>query len=98
VSDLFNTETGWLSLTNVVLGLAVLVCLVAVGRTAIQEMRAWATKRARATFAKDDHVFSLESLGITMADGGERLNEMGKHAQQASDHPDDTPNVTRSDN
>lgn len=98
MSELFTSETGWLNLTNAVLGLAVIVCLLAVGRVMIQELHAWAAKRARTSIVDDDHAFNLESLGITMADGGERINELPRHIKRTAVHPDDPPNIVRSDN
>jgi hypothetical protein len=98
VLELFNSETGWLNLTNAVLGLAVLACILVVGRVMIQEMRAWASARVRNRVAQDDHAFDLNSLGITMADGGEPVNEMARQTRKPSATPDDPQNIIRSDN
>ena len=83
---------------NVALGLAVLVCFIAVGKVLIQEMLAMAGRRIKAQLAHDDHAFDLESLGITMADGGEPTNELNKPPQKRSMFLDDPPNILRSDN
>ncbi len=96
--EFFNSETGWLNLTNAVLGLAVLVCFLTVGRVMIQEARAWASKRFRAQIAQDDHAFDLKSLGITMADGGKPINEMTRQSRIAPTDLDDPQNIIRSDN
>ncbi len=98
MSELFNPETGWLNVTNGILGLAVIACLLAVCRAVLQEMRAWAVKRRQMLIARDDHAFNLESLGITMADGGEPVNELARRSHRTAIHPDDTPNIVRSDN
>jgi hypothetical protein len=98
VSDFLNSETGWLNLTNAVLGIVVLVCLVVVGRAVIKELYVRAAKRSRMPLEHDKHAFSLQSLGITMADGGEAINE-NKDVRIPS-QPDivDPPNIVRSDN
>lgn len=96
--ELFNSETGWLNVTNALLGFAVILCLFAVCRAVIQEMREWAAKRSQMLLDRDDHAFNLESLGITMADGGEPVNELTGRFHRPSVHPDDPPNIIRSDN
>lgn len=96
--ELFNSETGWLNVTNAVLGLAVLVCFLVVGRAMVQEMLVRVSKRGRVHLAKDDHAFNLRSLGITMADGGEPINEMARNLRKTSTDPDDSQNIIRSDN
>lgn len=96
--DLFNSQTGWLTLTNAVLGLAVFVCILAVGRVVIQELRVWASNRIHKLIAHDDHAFDLKSLGITMADGGEPINEMTRGKKNLSSDLDDPKNIQRSDN
>ena len=96
--ELLNSETGWLNLTNAILGLAVLVCVLAAARVMIQEIRALATSRTRMPIAHDDHAFNLTSLGITMADGGKSINEMARQARKMSTDPDEPQNIIRSDN
>jgi hypothetical protein len=98
VSEILNSETGWLNLTNAALGLAVLVCLIAVSRVVIQEIRVRATKRVRTPILHDDHAFSLESLGVTMADGGEPINEIAPQFRRDAANGVDPPNITRSEN
>jgi len=65
-------EAFWLNVTNVGLGLVTLVCVVVVGARVVGELaaRLW-RKLAQA----DDHTFVVPELGLTMADGGERLEK-----------------------
>jgi biotin synthase-like enzyme len=96
VFDFLNSETMWLNLTNATLGVVTLVCLVAVARIFIPELFAiLAAKRARVAVENDSHAFDLSGLGITMADGGERIDES---ARRRSDQDDDPPNIIRSTN
>lgn len=89
----------WLNLTNAMLGLVTLICLVAVGRIIIPELLAkLAARRARVRVEEDSHAFDLSGLGITMADGGERLDETSYSAYRSSDQDDDPPNIIRSEN
>ena len=80
-----DPSTYWLTVTNAVLGLVVLVCCVAVAVGVVQEL---AARRKRATAASKldreladlvsaygSHAFQVPSLGVTMADGGEKLDE-----------------------
>lgn len=89
--DLLDPETMWLNITNGVLGLVTVVCVAVVAYVAVKEILARSAARARIPVEADTHVFQLEDLGITMADGGEKIDE--------SRLPDsDPPNVTRSEN
>jgi hypothetical protein len=75
-----------LTITNIALGLATLICVVAIGIGVVQELAARSKKRAAlskldsevadlvASFS-DGHAFTVPSLGLTMADGGEELKK-----------------------
>ena len=71
----------WLTLTNIGLGLVVLICCAAVAAGIVQEL---AAKRRRKlaldaidrevldmVASADAHAFDIPGLGFTMADGGE---------------------------
>jgi hypothetical protein len=70
---------------NVVLGIVVLVCCVAVSIGIMQEIVARRKKRAALAALDhevadlvagyDDHLFHVPGLGVTMADGGEPARE-----------------------
>ena len=65
-----QTQTFWLDLTNIVLGVVTLVCLLVVGFGLVQELgaRRWPSPARDA-----DHVLVTPELGLTMADGGHRI-------------------------
>jgi hypothetical protein len=81
-----DPSTLWLTITNAALGVVVLICCVAVAIGVFQEI---AAKRKKATAMskldrevndlvasfQDDHTFHLPQLGVTMADGGEKLGK-----------------------
>jgi hypothetical protein len=81
-----DPSTYWLTVTNIALGLAVIICMVAVGIGVVQELAARRKKKAAlsgldaevaqlvASF-RDGHTFDIPSLGVTMADGGEELGK-----------------------
>ena len=72
----FDSETFWLTATNVALGIVTLVCIAVFFRGLLADVKIrLAAKRSMAAAAFDDHAFALHSLGITMADGGERLDK-----------------------
>jgi len=79
-----DPSTYWLTVTNAVLGLVVVVCSAAVAIGIVQEL---AAKRKRAAAlskldrevadlvsASGGHAFPVPGLGVTMADGGEELD------------------------
>ena len=85
-----DPSTLWLTITNIALGVVVLICCVAVAIGVFQEI---AAKRRNVTAMskldrevsdlvasfQDGHAFQLPGLGVTMADGGE---EFGKKKEE----------------
>jgi len=66
-------DTFWLNFTNIALGLVTLACgLVIAGGVARELLLRW---QRRAVASADDHAFATPGLGVTMADGGERVDE-----------------------
>jgi hypothetical protein len=66
-------DTFWLNFTNIALGLVTLVCvLVVVGGVARELLHRY---ERRALARDDDHAFATPGLGVTMADGGERVEK-----------------------
>ncbi len=80
-----DPSTYWLTITNVALGLVVLVCCVAVAIGIAQEVAERRKKAAAASkldrevadlvAAYGGHAFQVPGLGVTMADGGEALDK-----------------------
>ncbi|MGB2869798.1 MAG: hypothetical protein WBD36_15195 [Bacteroidota bacterium] len=97
MSEFFESEAVWLNITNAALGIVTLACLILVGRAVFQELVARARKAVHIPVEQDDHAFDIESLGITMADGGEPINE-NAIARSIEGVEPDTPNIIRSDN
>ena len=71
----FESETSWLTVTNIALGVVTLAALVAVARTVVLEIADRVRAKERVPVWQDDHAFVLSNLGITMADGGEPIDE-----------------------
>jgi len=90
-----DSETFWLNTTNIVLGLVTLVCLVMVGRVAFQEIMVRIKNHATAT-VHDDHALFVSELGLTMADGGEKIGAKKDSHQSLS--TDNESNIIRSEN
>ena len=66
-------DTFWLNFTNIALGLVILACgLVIAGGVARELLLRW---QRRAVASADDHAFATPGPGVTMADGGERVDE-----------------------
>ncbi len=78
----------WLNVTNIALGVLVLVCCAVVAYGVVQELAARHRQAAKmskldrevadlmASF--DSHAFNVPGLGLTMADGGEQTGEKDK--------------------
>jgi len=66
-------QVFWLTVTNIVLGLVTLSCVLVIGYAAIREIRGRALARRQSEI--DDHSFVVTGLGVTMADGGEKKDE-----------------------
>jgi hypothetical protein len=77
-------DSYWLSATNLALGLVVLICAVVVVAAIVREVAARTYKRARISAELDrdmrrlseefdDRTFFDPELGVTMADGGEKI-------------------------
>lgn len=58
-------EAFWLIITNLILGLATLVCLLVIGYTAIKEIRQRIEGKANESEAEN-----VDGLGLAMAEGG----------------------------
>ena len=80
-----DPATYWLNVTNLLLGLITLACVAAVAAGVIQELAARRKKRAAlagldaevselVTSFGDGHAFHTPALGMTMADGGEPID------------------------
>ena len=66
-------QVFWLNVTNAVLGLVTLACVLVIGFVAIKDIRRRATSHVNE--AADDHAFEVKGLGIAMADGGTKVRE-----------------------
>ncbi len=64
-------DTFWLNFTNIALGLVTLACVLAIVAGVVHEL---AGRRRRHAVAADDHAFVTPELGLTMADGGKRID------------------------
>lgn len=89
-----DSETLWLNITNIGLGIVTVVCIAAVGYVGLKEYFAHVRENVSIPSLQDDHSFDLGNLGITMADGGERIDEKKIIESKAQD--DDEPNIIRS--
>jgi hypothetical protein len=84
-----DSQTLWLNLTNLALGLVTLACVLVVGYSVLLEVRERARRRAAAAGidhemreligAFDDHAMHVPELGLTMADGGEKIEPEPKN-------------------
>ncbi len=66
-------QVFWLNVTNIVLGLVTLACVLIIGFVALREIRQ--RIRAKQRVEIDDHSFVVSGLGVTMADGGKKTTD-----------------------
>ncbi len=64
-------DTFWLDFVNIGLGLFTLFCVLLVGSGVVRELR---HRLALRRTLVDDHAFQTPELGVTMADGGKRID------------------------
>ena len=64
-------DTFWLDFVNIGLGLVTLLCVLLVGFGVVHELRYRFTRGRKLV---DDHAFETPELGVTMADGGKRID------------------------
>lgn len=69
-----DSEILWLNLTNAGLGLATLAGIAALAWAVLRDLREKAKSRA-AVHDLDPHAAFIPELGLTMADGGEKVDE-----------------------
>lgn len=79
-----QSEVFWLNAANIALGVVVLVCVVAIGFSVVRELVVRSKRRRQMSAEIDrdmaamlggDHVFADPALGLTMADGGEPIED-----------------------
>jgi len=82
-----NPETLWLNLTNLALGVVVLLAVMGVAYTMMRDVfsQLWSRRtesnldrEVRKLLATESHAFFEPELGLTMADGGEREDAADK--------------------
>ncbi len=93
-----DPDTFWLNVTNIALAVVTLICCAVVARSVYQEIRVRLRKRAHAFAVDDDHAFIVPELGLTMADGGERVDRPNVSGKTAAPPHDDEPNIIRAEN
>ena len=64
-----------LNIANAALALATLVCVLMVGWGVVVEVAERLRARWAQSAAQDDHTLALPQLGLTMADGGEKISD-----------------------
>ncbi len=93
-----DPNTFWLNVTNIGLGVVTLACILVVMRAVLQEVTAKAKERARQLVEDDDHMFREPVLGLTMADGGVRVDRSSEKVYSGLPADKVEPNIYRSVN
>ena len=73
--DLNDPNAFWLNITNIALGVVTLICCVLVAYAVVQEVLKHIRMRKTNLVEYDDQELLVTDLGITMADGGVRVDD-----------------------
>jgi hypothetical protein len=73
VFNLMDPATFWLNVTNIALGVGVLICCLLLAHSVWQDVAERLRSRFPAGAKQDSHTLLVPELGLTMADGGEKL-------------------------
>ncbi len=68
--DWSNSQTLWLNLTNAALGVVTIICAGFIAKGILMQFGFFAVRDK-----EDYHVLNVPGLGVTMADGGEPVDE-----------------------
>jgi hypothetical protein len=85
--DLSNPHS-WELVTNLTLVLVAFVAVVYLGAGIFQQALSRAAARVSSAFRKDPHTLVLHDLGITMADGGEKIQDAPPSSKADPHTPD----------
>jgi hypothetical protein len=73
--QLTDPQTFWINTTNLALGLVTLCCAALIASVAVNELIDRFIARLAASTPDADHALHLPGIGMTMADGGEKLDD-----------------------
>jgi hypothetical protein len=73
VFNLMDPATFWLNVTNIALGLGVLICCLILVHSVWQDVAEKLSSRSAVNVKQDSHTLLVPELGFTMADGGEKI-------------------------
>lgn len=104
VFELGDPRTFWLNVTNIALGVITGVCCLVLGKALFQEIMERVRGDKREKVQLDDYSYITPELGLTMADGGERVDKnrwtlrVEKHWDPPLEWSEEEPNIHRSVN
>jgi len=87
-----SQEVAWLNAVNIALGVVVAICLGVLVLGVLRDLQLRARNRVAVSKGldremremmgtADDHAFAVPNLGLTMADGGERVDKRTKKSR-----------------
>jgi hypothetical protein len=74
--SLVDPKTIWLLLTNLILGLAVVVCSAMIVWCLMKDVLRRRRDKREESLVPSDYLDGLENLGVSLPDGGKRIDEM----------------------
>jgi hypothetical protein len=85
----------WLNISNIALGMVTLVCWMVVGYGIVKEVLARKRKSKNTPVISDDHTFFVPGIGVTMADGGKRVDAISQAMSKKKRSGDSKSNQKR---
>lgn len=79
--SLARPDTLWLITVNILLGLAIIVCSVMIAMNLMSEIRRHRREKKEEAQVPDDYLKGLKDLGVTLPDGGEKIDEMDEERE-----------------
>lgn len=79
----FTDDTMWLTITNIALGVVVAIACIVVLRVFAGELFAHLRKSFAPAHSREHELF-VSDLGLTMADGGERIDPKSKKTDDST--------------
>ena len=78
---LTRPDTLWLISVNILLGLAIIVCFVLIAMSLLNEIRKHRKEKKDVAQVPGDYLKGLKDLGVTLPDGGEKIDEMDEEKE-----------------
>lgn len=78
MNTLIEPNTLWLTTINALLGVAIVGCALVIALHIARDIRIHRKARKEEAQIPADYLWGLKNLGVTLPDGGEKIDEMNE--------------------